>query len=157
MEIFEHNGEIQLTADARLLLNANLISLSEFEKNEPIRTVYVPSHLYHILFELFKNSMRAVMEKHQDADTIPPLKVTIVKGKEDICLKISGELMFCDLQSIVLSTTHSVHFLMQTYHSVSRRLGRRHTEKSDRSSVQVHVHNCTKAVEIRCAYSSTCW
>lgn len=107
MEIFEHNGEIQLTADARLLLNANLISLSEFEKNEPIRTVYVPSHLYHILFELFKNSMRAVMEKHQDADTIPPLKVTIVKGKEDICLKISGELMFCDLQSIVLSTTFS--------------------------------------------------
>lgn len=75
---------------------------AEFDKNKPIRTVYVPSHLYHILFELFKNSMRAVMEKHQDADTIPPLKVTIVEGKEDISLKISGELISSDLLSIVV-------------------------------------------------------
>lgn len=29
------------------------------------------------------------MEKHQDSDSVPPLQVTIVKGKEDVCLKIS--------------------------------------------------------------------
>lgn len=51
--------------------------------------MYVPSHLYHMLFELFKNSMRAVMEMHQESDSIPPIKVTIVSGKEDICVKIS--------------------------------------------------------------------
>lgn len=62
---------------------------NEMEKNQPINIVYVPSHLYHMLFELFKNSMRAVMETHQESDTIPPLKVRIVKGKEDVCVKIS--------------------------------------------------------------------
>jgi pyruvate dehydrogenase kinase 2/3/4 len=67
----------------------NIVVFTELDKNDPIRIVYVPSHLYHILFELFKNSMRAVMEKHQDSDSVPPLRVTIVKGKEDVCLKIS--------------------------------------------------------------------
>lgn len=42
-----------------------------------------------MLFELFKNSMRAVMEYHGAQDEIPPLQVTIVKGKEDICVKMS--------------------------------------------------------------------
>lgn len=42
-----------------------------------------------MLFELFKNSMRAVMEYHGAEDDIPPIKVTIVKGKEDICVKMS--------------------------------------------------------------------
>lgn len=33
--------------------------------------------------------MRAVMETHQERESIPPLQVVIVKGKEDICVKIS--------------------------------------------------------------------
>uniref|UniRef100_U5EZ53 Protein-serine/threonine kinase n=1 Tax=Corethrella appendiculata TaxID=1370023 RepID=U5EZ53_9DIPT len=68
-----------------------VIEHNELEKNEPIRIVYVPSHLYHMLFELFKNSMRAVMEYHsmENPEDVPPLKVTIVKGKEDICVKLS--------------------------------------------------------------------
>lgn len=56
-----------------------------------VKIVYVPSHLYHMLFELFKNSMRAVMEHHGNSlsaiDHYPPITVTIVKGKEDICIK----------------------------------------------------------------------
>lgn len=60
------------------------------EKDAPIRIVYVPSHLYHMLFELFKNSMRAVMEYHGDEClNIPPIEVTIVNGREDITVKLS--------------------------------------------------------------------
>lgn len=87
IEIIEHNGErIEWFA----MFVQRLINLPiELEKGEAIRIVYVPSHLYHILFELFKNSMRAVMETHQECGDIPPIKVTIVKGKEDISVKIS--------------------------------------------------------------------
>lgn len=63
---------------------------NELECSNEIRIIYVPSHLYHMLFELFKNSMRAVMEHHgSDSDNYPPLEVLLVRGKEDICVKIS--------------------------------------------------------------------
>ncbi|XP_069692459.1 pyruvate dehydrogenase (acetyl-transferring) kinase, mitochondrial isoform X1 [Periplaneta americana] len=63
---------------------------SELEQGSPIRIVYVPSHLYHMLFELFKNSMRAVIEHHgSNAEHHPPIEVTVVKGREDICVKMS--------------------------------------------------------------------
>lgn len=66
---------------------------NSLENKYPIRTVYVPSHLYHMLFEIFKNSMRAVMEHHDHdhSDKLPPLHVIIVQGKEDICVKISDQ------------------------------------------------------------------
>ncbi|CAH2007788.1 unnamed protein product [Acanthoscelides obtectus] len=62
---------------------------NECEKESGIQIVYVPSHLYHMLFELFKNAMRAVMEYHSSEDKYPPINVTLSKGKEDICLKMS--------------------------------------------------------------------
>jgi hypothetical protein len=63
--------------------------LTETERGVRIRIVYVPSHLYHMLFELFKNSMRAVIEHHgADAEHHPPIEVTIVRGREDICVKV---------------------------------------------------------------------
>ncbi|XP_022907219.1 pyruvate dehydrogenase (acetyl-transferring) kinase, mitochondrial [Onthophagus taurus] len=64
---------------------------NEVEQERGIKIVYVPSHMYHMLFELFKNSMRAVMEYHASSDQYPPITVTVAKGKEDICLKMSDK------------------------------------------------------------------
>ncbi|CAE1286288.1 [Pyruvate dehydrogenase (acetyl-transferring)] kinase isozyme 1, mitochondrial,[Pyruvate dehydrogenase (acetyl-transferring)] kinase isozyme 4, mitochondrial,[Pyruvate dehydrogenase (acetyl-transferring)] kinase isozyme 3, mitochondrial,[Pyruvate dehydrogenase (acetyl-transferring)] kinase, mitochondrial,[Pyruvate dehydrogenase (acetyl-transferring)] kinase isozyme 2, mitochondrial,Probable [pyruvate dehydrogenase (acetyl-transferring)] kinase, mitochondrial [Acanthosepion pharaonis] len=61
------------------------------EKAEQIRMVYVPSHLYHILFELFKNAMRAVVEFHNEDVELPHLEVMITKGVEDVSIKMSDK------------------------------------------------------------------
>ena len=49
---------------------------------------YVPSHLHHICFELFKNSMRATIENHGSIEC-PPIRVLLTKGKDNVCIKIS--------------------------------------------------------------------
>jgi pyruvate dehydrogenase kinase 2/3/4 len=56
-----------------------------------ITMTYVPSHLYHMLFELFKNSLRAVVEFHKDASTTPDIHVLISKGREDVTIKLSDQ------------------------------------------------------------------
>ncbi|XP_062859147.1 pyruvate dehydrogenase (acetyl-transferring) kinase isozyme 2, mitochondrial [Trichomycterus rosablanca] len=57
--------------------------------NEPISIVYVPSHLYHILFELFKNAMRATIENHNESASLPPIEVMLAIGGEDLTIKMS--------------------------------------------------------------------
>jgi len=55
---------------------------------------YVPGHLSHILFELLKNSLRAVVERfgpEAEPSSLPPIKVIVVEGTEDITIKISDE------------------------------------------------------------------
>ncbi|XP_059150390.1 pyruvate dehydrogenase (acetyl-transferring) kinase, mitochondrial-like [Physella acuta] len=77
-------------AAPELVITSKNNAVTESE-NDPIQIVYVPSHLYHMLFELFKNAMRAATEYHLQESTIPPLKVMIVKGQEDLSIKISDE------------------------------------------------------------------
>ncbi|KAF7723405.1 hypothetical protein EC973_002049 [Apophysomyces ossiformis] len=58
-----------------------------------IEFMYVPSHLNHMIFELLKNSLRAVVERYGTdyEDEYPPIKLVIAHGKEDITIKISDE------------------------------------------------------------------
>ncbi|KAK1346982.1 hypothetical protein QTO34_000842, partial [Cnephaeus nilssonii] len=55
---------------------------------KPIQVVYVPSHLFHMLFELFKNSMRATVELYEDRkEAYPAVKTLVTLGKEDLSIK----------------------------------------------------------------------
>uniref|UniRef100_A0A8D2I6V1 Protein-serine/threonine kinase n=1 Tax=Urocitellus parryii TaxID=9999 RepID=A0A8D2I6V1_UROPR len=56
---------------------------------QPIHIVYVPSHLHHMLFELFKNAMRATVEHQESWPSLTPVEVIVVLGKEDLTIKIS--------------------------------------------------------------------
>jgi pyruvate dehydrogenase kinase 2/3/4 len=52
---------------------------------------YIPTHLNHMLFELLKNSLRATVETHGVNNPLPPVKIVIADGAEDITIKIEDE------------------------------------------------------------------
>ncbi|EPX72867.1 pyruvate dehydrogenase kinase Pkp1 [Schizosaccharomyces octosporus yFS286] len=55
-----------------------------------LHMMYAESHLNHAIFEILKNSLRATVEYYGvDADSYPPVKVLVVKGEEDITIRIS--------------------------------------------------------------------
>ncbi|ORZ41243.1 mitochondrial branched-chain alpha-ketoacid dehydrogenase kinase-domain-containing protein [Catenaria anguillulae PL171] len=59
---------------------------------EDLHFMYVPSHLHHMLFELLKNSLRAVVERYgPDADSFPPINIVVAEGQEDITIKVSDQ------------------------------------------------------------------
>ncbi len=60
--------------------------------NVDLTFTYVPSHLHHMLFELLKNSMRAVVEFHgADAAHLPMIRIVMAEGQEDVTIKVSDE------------------------------------------------------------------
>jgi len=111
--------------------------------------MYVPSHLVrfiflslpsrfethlidfsqnHVLFEVLKNSLRAVVETHGvDCENYPPVKVIVAEGNEDITIKISDEgggiprsalplvwTFMCVLLSYLSATTRQADSSLQT-------------------------------------------
>ncbi|KDP28004.1 hypothetical protein JCGZ_19084 [Jatropha curcas] len=53
---------------------------------------YVPAHLHLMVFELVKNSLRAVQERFMDSDKIaPPVRLIVAEGIEDVTIKVSDE------------------------------------------------------------------
>ncbi|XP_029819370.1 pyruvate dehydrogenase kinase, isozyme 2 [Manacus vitellinus] len=67
---------------------------------QPVSIVYVPSHLYHMLFELFKNAMRATVESHESSPRLPPIKVMVALGQEDLSIRMSDRGMGVPLRKI---------------------------------------------------------
>ncbi|KAI8617071.1 mitochondrial branched-chain alpha-ketoacid dehydrogenase kinase-domain-containing protein [Chytriomyces sp. MP71] len=94
-----YNNALNVLQSASGVLNPPEIKLvignSGFHatRKDDVHFNYVPSHLHHCLFELFKNSLRATVEKHgldMDGD-YPPIKVVVAEGNEDITIKVSDE------------------------------------------------------------------
>ena len=61
------------------------------DKSDSVKFVSVPAHLYHILFELFKNALRATVEAHEDDTELPEVDVLVVKSNNDVTVKISDQ------------------------------------------------------------------
>ena len=53
-----------------------------------IKMSYASPMLYRVIYELVTNSMRATMEKYGPND-LPSIDIDIVKGKEDLCIRVS--------------------------------------------------------------------
>ncbi|XP_030162045.1 pyruvate dehydrogenase kinase, isozyme 3 isoform X3 [Lynx canadensis] len=94
MLINQHNAyETAKMLCEQYYLVAPELEVEEFNAkapDKPIQVVYVPSHLFHMLFELFKNSMRATVELYEDRkEAYPSVKTLVTLGKEDLSIKIS--------------------------------------------------------------------
>ena len=74
-----------------LLLSGQTLIKNEKGKKTPLAICYPPPHLYHILYELFKNSMRATVEKHRTASDLPGIEVLVAKGEHDVSIRISDQ------------------------------------------------------------------
>ena len=59
---------------------------------EDVQVNFVPNHLHHIIFELMKNSMRAVLEHHgvKNYDA-PPIQVVLTDDEREFAIKISDQ------------------------------------------------------------------
>ena len=67
--------------------------LNEKGKKVGVSVAYPPANLYHILFELFKNSMRATVETHFEALKLPKIEVLLAKGEHDVSIRISDQVI----------------------------------------------------------------
>ncbi|KAJ3274565.1 hypothetical protein HDV01_002407 [Terramyces sp. JEL0728] len=53
--------------------------------------VYIPDHIEYIMYELFKNSMKYTLKSHADEDILPPIRVTIGVGDNQVMFRVSDE------------------------------------------------------------------
>jgi hypothetical protein len=65
-------------------------------KKVGLSLVYPTPHLYHILFELFKNSMRATVETHSKSQKLPEIEVLVAKGEHDVSIRVSDQVRDSD-------------------------------------------------------------
>merc|ERR550519_1445997 len=79
-------------------------------KKKPVELVYPPPHLYHILFELFKNSMRATVETHKSTVELPDIEVLLAKGEHDVSIRVSDQGGGIPRHI----TDHTFHYLVST-------------------------------------------
>ena len=115
--------------------------LNEKGKKVGVSVSYPPANLYHILFELFKNSMRATVETHHKAMSLPKIEVLLAKGEHDVSIRISDQVgsiqYFCSQTAhhdIVREEDHHHHH-HHHHHDIVREEGSRDTSRTPRSTI----------------------
>jgi len=75
----------------KMVIHSQDLSDSNVDTQGNVSAIYVPAHLHHMVFEVFKNSMRATCEfaEKKQMHELPPIKCGIYKTREDITIKIS--------------------------------------------------------------------
>lgn len=64
------------------------------ECNGDLNFMYIPAHLSHMIFEIVKNSLRAVVERYgvdAPAEKYPPVTIVVGDGSEDFTIRISDK------------------------------------------------------------------
>ena len=120
-----------------IIFHASLIAGQTMVRNEKgkkvgLSLVYPPPHLYHILFELFKNSMRATVETHNKSRQLPEIEVLVAKGEHDVSIRVSDQVIYLQFCRFSLMT-----FLYTE--------GRWYTSSHNRSHVPLFVLYSTTA------------
>jgi len=91
-------------------IKGQTMTKNEKGKKVGLSLVYPPPHLYHILFELFKNSMRATVETHKNVSELPEIEVLLAKGEHDVSIRISDQGGGIPRHI----TDHTFHYLVST-------------------------------------------
>ncbi len=73
--------------------------VNSVDPDRPIEITYPPAHLRHILYELFKNAMRATVEHHGrrkkggmlHLPDLPEIEVLVAKGPNDVTVRVSDQ------------------------------------------------------------------
>lgn len=70
--------------------NAKPLTVHITSTEQDISTLYVPNHLHRILYEVLKTSMISTRKFHK-TENLPPIRIYISKGLEDVAFKIDVE------------------------------------------------------------------
>lgn len=74
---------------------------------------YVPTHLHLMVFELVKNSLRAVQERFMDSDKVSPsIRIIVADGIEDVTIKVQSSCL--NLIHISFSSLWKFHFMSES-------------------------------------------
>ena len=74
---------------------------------EEVQVNFVPNHLHHIVFELMKNSMRAVLEHHGVANyDAPPIQVVLTDDEREFAIRAFNPLL-ADTRQAAGTAVHS--------------------------------------------------
>jgi hypothetical protein len=102
-------------------------------KKVGLSLVYPPPHLYHILFELFKNSMRATVETHGKSKNLPEIEVLVAKGEHDVSIRVSDQVLHNTLEVIYMDRDIFI-------------TGRRNTSPHHGSHVPLSLLHCSPPI-----------